>query len=141
MTKTCDLIIFTTDADQDKTSFKDRAIVIEAEARYYHKRDKHYLLFELDNDRCRIEYDEKGLIYKRSGELTYEMQLYPGNSSSMRLKTAYGVMETEYSVSLYEAEIGEDRAEINIDYRSEGNNYSMRIETINYKNNPDNKGE
>lgn len=121
MKKLCELKMYTKTSDGEYLS-------CDTEARYYYKHDRHYLLFELDNDKCHIEYDDKELLYKRQGELTYEMRLRSGNSSEMALKTAYGVMHTDYMVYFYEADIAEDTAEINIDYRSAGENYHMRIE-------------
>ncbi len=128
MTKDCDLKICTTRCAVAGDAGGEDVLSIESTARYYLKNNKHYLIFELDNDKCHIEYDEKGLMYNRQGDLTYKLSLRNGSSSEMTLKTALGTMRIDYMVYMYKTDIKDDTAEINIDYRSAGEDYHMKIE-------------
>ena len=127
MNRDCELRIYTS-ASQDGGEDDDpKAMVTQAAAKYYLKKKKHYILFDVDNDKCHIEFDDKGLLYRRQGALSYEMQLSSGYSSSMNMKTAYGQVQTDYMVYHYDTDITEDRMEVSTDYRSAGEEYHLRI--------------
>ncbi len=106
----------------------EAGLVISAEdARYYRKGRKYYVFFNLDGDKCHIEFDESEFLYKRQGELTYNMRLQKGSATAVDLKTPYGQMKADYLVHTYDADIGDDRIVICIDYSSAGEEHRMRV--------------
>ena len=127
MTGLCDLEICTSGMTGDIQGGGTEALVTSVTARYYSRKQRHYLLFEIDGDKCHIEFDDTGLLYKRQGQLTYEMVMRTGHASCIEMKTAYGKMRTDYSVDMYRADIADDRMEIGIDYRAADNECHMKI--------------
>ena len=96
---------------------------------WYSLRDeKHRVRFGVSNDRCRVEFDEEGLYYARSGELSFEMRLRPGQKSMINMKTSYGDVTTAFEVDSYAAEIGEETMKISTAYHSEDEKYRIEIE-------------
>ena len=82
----------------------------ETSGRYYLKKDRHHVLFETEGDRCRIEFDEKDLIYHRKGSLSYSLHLLKGSGTKTRMLTPFGSTEVtclthEYILSETEGEI------------------------------------
>lgn len=97
-------------------SMTDDPVEIRADCRYYKKNDKWHVLFRSDNDKCRISFDKGGLIYKRQGELEYELHLINGEETSTRMTSAFGTTSLHCSTLLYELSETKDAINIIIKY-------------------------
>lgn len=103
------------------------AAVTEVEARCYEKRGRRYILFELDGDRCRLRTDSKGLEYRRSGGLTYDLSFIPGEETAATMSTAYGRSELVFRTDLYRESIKEDEMVMNLRYNVADEDHDMKI--------------
>ena len=101
--------------------------VTEAEARSYEKNGHYYLLFETEGDRCRLKFNETGLEYRRSGELTYMLKFLPGEETGSSMATPYGVSELKCRTHLYEETVKEDEMLLKLRYNVAGEDCDMMI--------------
>ena len=91
-------------------------VEIRGSCRYYDKEDRRHVLFDTDNDRCRISFTDSGLVYKRQGELAYELRLLNGEKTTSTVHTAYGTMRIVCNTMSYELSEVKDAIKILITY-------------------------
>lgn len=90
--------------------------VVSAEGLYYLKRGKSHVVFETEGDRCRLEFDDKELIYRRQGDLNFTLSMSDGKKTETELVSAAGRSLLQYETRSYKAEIKKDVININIGY-------------------------
>ena len=91
-------------------------VEIRGSCRYYIREDRRHVLFDTDNDRCRISFTDSGLVYKRQGELAYELNLMNGEETTSTMHTAYGTMSMVCNTISYELSEAKDAIKILITY-------------------------
>ena len=120
MKKECNIDIITRAGSGEALKTKSRGS-------YYLKRGKSYVIFETEGDRCRIEFDEKELLYKRLGELNYALVLASGEKTETDMISSVGRSHIECLTKSYSAEIKKDVININIGYNIAGEELGMEI--------------
>ncbi len=108
----------------------------ETEGSFYDKDGRHHILFRVEEDRCRLEFDEEQLIYRRQGSLSYSLKIRVGEKSDTMMKTPYGASKLEYQVQKYKMEQTGSSISVNTSYNISGEICDMKIEII-----KDNQGE
>ncbi len=88
----------------------------------------HRVVFQTEGDLCHIDFNEEGLKYERSGEMSFTMDIREGNTSDLVIQTGYGEISTEYTVHGYKARILEDHISIETDYTSGDDRLYMTID-------------
>lgn len=102
----------------------------ETEGSHYERDGRHHVLFNVDGDRCRLEFDEEQLTYHRQGALSYSLKLKAGEKSDTGMVTPYGSARLEYLVQGYTMEHAGSRISINTSYSISEEICDMKIEII-----------
>lgn len=95
--------------------------------RCYMKNDMYHVIFKIDDDKCRITFDEEGMTYHRQGALEYELYLSSGREGSFQITTAYGTTEMQYHTHSYNMTSSTDEIMLNIKYNITEDDTEMKI--------------
>lgn len=101
---------------------------VRTKGRYYYKRGKHQVLFDIEGDRCRIEFDENGLDYIRKGSLSYTLNLREGCEIDSVMRTPFGESTLTGRTYRYGLTEKEQEIRISIGYDIAGENCDMEID-------------
>ena len=95
--------------------------------RCYIKNGIYHVLFTIDNDKCRISFDEEGMTYRRQGEMEYELLMSDGMESRSRINTVYGATEIHCLTHYYNMSASTDEIMLNIKYNMAEEDNEMKI--------------
>ncbi len=99
----------------------------KSDGSYYLKHGKSYVIFEAEGDKCRLEFDENCLVYKRQGELNYTMCLMPGEKTGTDMISSAGRSHIECLTKSYSMKIKKDVINIILGYNIADEEIGMEI--------------